>query len=171
MCSLKMRRTAFTWSATDVSRQRAFAFTSTGGAQRIPLTITESSFTTKRIARVRMRRLKALSISIVTVGVVVLTNVPMRAAEPAHSVIRIDPALDQIVAANARFEMLKADYFGISEGPVWIQQGRAGYLLFSDIGANVIYKWTPDGMLSVFLDKSGYTGELAAAGFQGVMGI
>jgi gluconolactonase len=93
--------------------------------------------------------------------------VQTRAADLTPAVIRIDPALDQIVTVDARLEILKTDYFGISEGPVWIQQGRTGYLLFSDIGANAIYKWTPDGTLSVFLDKSGYTGELAAAGFQG----
>ena len=109
------------------------------------------------------------SSSIVALLAFGLTNVHTHAADLEHAVIRIDPALDQIVAADARFETLKADYFGISEGPVWIQQGRTGYLLFSDIGANVIYKWTPDGALSVFLDKSGYTGELAAIGFQGFM--
>src|SRR6266576_3850349 len=37
--------------------------------------------------------------------------------------------------------------------------GKNGYLLFSDIPANVIYKWTPDGKLSVYLDHSGYTGQ------------
>jgi gluconolactonase len=116
-----------------------------------------------------MLRMKAFSIWMVAVWAVALTNVHTRAAEPAHAVVRLDPALDQIVSADARFEMLKADYFGLTEGPVWIQQGRTGYLLFSDIGANVIYKWTPDGTLSVFLDKSGYTGELAAIGFQGFM--
>ena len=87
---------------------------------------------------------------IVTVWAVALSG-HLRAAEPARSVIRIDPALDQIVAPDARLEMLKTDYFGISEGPLWIQQGRTGYLLFSDIGANVIYKWTPGGALSVFM--------------------
>ncbi len=105
---------------------------------------------------------------IVTVWAVALSG-HLRAAEPARSVIRIDPALDQIVAPDARLEMLKTDYFGISEGPLWIQQGRTGYLLFSDIGANVIYKWTPGGALSVFMEKSGYTGELAAVGLQGYM--
>jgi gluconolactonase len=121
-----------------------------------------------------MPKMKALSISMVTasmiaVWVIAFSNTPARAAEPARSVVRLDPALDQIVAADARLEILKADYFGLTEGPVWIQQGRAGYLLFSDIGANVIYKWTPGGALAVFMEKSGYTGELAAIGFQGFM--
>ena len=71
---------------------------------------------------------------------------------------RLDPALDAIVPANAKIEVLKADYFGSSEGPVWIAEG-SGYLLFSDQAANRIYKWAPDGELSVFLEPSGYTGD------------
>src|ERR1700693_6011610 len=88
-------------------------------------------------------------------------------AAPLHSVVRLDSALNQIVAADAQFEMLKADYFGISEGPVWIQQGRTGYLLFSDIGANVIYKWSPDRTLAVFMEKSGLAGDPAHIGYEG----
>ena len=34
-----------------------------------------------------------------------------------------------------------------------------GYLLFSDPNNNVIYRMTPDGDVSVYLTKSGYTGE------------
>ncbi len=86
---------------------------------------------------------------------------------PDHAVARLDPALDRVIAADAKLQVLKSDYFGISEGPVWVQQGKTGYLLFSDIGANVIYKWTPEGSMSVYLEKSGYTGDLAAIGLQG----
>ena len=85
------------------------------------------------------------------------------------SVVRLDPALDQVISAGARLAVLKTDYFGISEGPVWVRQDKTGYLLFSDIGANVIYKWTPEGIMSVYLEKSGYTGDPAAIGLQGFM--
>jgi gluconolactonase len=77
---------------------------------------------------------------------------------PQNAVVRLDPAMDAIIAANAKAELLKGDYFGATEGPVWVDEGRSGYLLFSDMAANAIYKWTPAGQLSVFLDKSGYTG-------------
>jgi len=50
------------------------------------------------------------------------------------------------------------EHFGVTEGPIWIQEGQSGYLLFSDMPANVVYKWTPDGQVSVFLEKSGFTG-------------
>jgi gluconolactonase len=82
--------------------------------------------------------------------------------EPASvgTIERLDPALDEIVPANARIEKL-AGGFTFTEGPVWM---REGYLLFSDIPANVIRKWTPDGQVTVFLEKSGYEGTDAPAG-------
>jgi gluconolactonase len=71
-------------------------------------------------------------------------------------IVRLNPALDEIVPADAKVEKL-ADNFGFLEGPVWIRKG--GYLLFSDIPANVIYKWSPDaGKVSIFLAYSGFTG-------------
>jgi gluconolactonase len=75
-----------------------------------------------------------------------------------NGVVRLDRALDALIPANAKAELLKGDYFGAIEGPVWVDDTRGGYLLFSDMAANAIYKWTPAGQLSVFLDKSGYTG-------------
>jgi len=84
-------------------------------------------------------------------------------APPQNGVVRLDPALDALISANAKAELLKGDFFGATEGPVWVDDpsassGQAGYLLFSDMAANVIYKWMPSGQLSVFLEKSGYTG-------------
>jgi len=71
-------------------------------------------------------------------------------------VVRLDPSLDALVPANAKVEKVAGE-FGFTEGPVWVRQG--GYLLFSDIPANVINKWTPaDGKVSVFLNKTGFTG-------------
>src|SRR5262245_56301014 len=71
---------------------------------------------------------------------------------------RLDPALDQLVPSNAKVEVLKDDYFGISEGPVWIKEGNSQFLAFSDIGSNNIYKWTSDGKLSVWIEKTGWSG-------------
>src|SRR5438046_8942813 len=72
-----------------------------------------------------------------------------------------------MVPAGAKLVVRQPDYFGISEGPVWIREG-AGWLLFSDIGANMLYKWTPDGQLSNFLDKAGFTGTDAMAAGVGI---
>src|SRR5215475_7528679 len=71
------------------------------------------------------------------------------------AVERLDPALDALVSANAKVELIKGG-FGFTEGPVWVQKG--GYLLFTDIPGNVIWKLTPDGKASVYLTQVGYTG-------------
>jgi len=73
----------------------------------------------------------------------------------AFEVDRRDPAIDAIVPGDARIEKL-AEGFVFTEGPVW---SREGFLLFSDPNENTIYKWTPDGALSVFRANSGYAGD------------
>ncbi len=78
-----------------------------------------------------------------------------RPGESFGTVTRLDPALDEIVPADARVEKL-ADGFLFTEGPVWVRDG--GYLLFSDPNANTIYRFAPDGELSVYRTKSGYRG-------------
>jgi gluconolactonase len=72
-------------------------------------------------------------------------------------VVKTDPALDAIIAADARADLL-GDRFGLNEGPVWVQDGATGYLLFSDMLDNVIYKWEEKKPISVFLENAGYTG-------------
>jgi gluconolactonase len=78
------------------------------------------------------------------------------AGDPA--IVRLDPALDALVSSDAKVELVKGG-FGFTEGPVWVQKGKSGYLLFTDIPGNVIYKLTPqDGHASVVLYNAGYTG-------------
>jgi len=90
-----------------------------------------------------------------------------RAQSPgAGPVVKLDPGLEQVVSPDARLELLQGEgAFEGGEGPLWIQHGDSGYLLFSDVGGNRIFQWTPacftfpcgpDGKLSVFLDHSGY---------------
>ncbi len=74
-----------------------------------------------------------------------------------HAVVRLDPALDALVSPNAKVELVK-DGFGFTEGPVWVQEGSAGHLLFTDMPGNVIWKLTPDGKASVHLSNVGYNG-------------
>ncbi len=79
------------------------------------------------------------------------------AAERPFKIVALDPALGDIIGPDASLETL-GDHFGLTEGPVWVQHGDDGYLLFSDNAGNEIYKWSPYAPLSVFLQKSGYTG-------------
>jgi gluconolactonase len=84
-------------------------------------------------------------------------------------VIRKDPAIDAIVGPNPKIFKL-AEGFQFTEGPIWIRDG--GYLLFSDPNANTIYKYVPDGQLSVFRTPSGYSGaDIAEYGQPGSNGL
>jgi gluconolactonase len=70
-------------------------------------------------------------------------------------VLRKDPGLDTILTPGTKMERL-AGGFQFTEGPVWDREG--GYLLFSDPNDNLIYRWSPDGQVSVYRSHSGYTG-------------
>ncbi|MFN3848724.1 MAG: SMP-30/gluconolactonase/LRE family protein [Spirosomataceae bacterium] len=70
-------------------------------------------------------------------------------------VIRLDPAIDELIDKDAKIEVL-GEGFEWSEGPAWVKKG--GYLLFSDVPKNIIYKWKEGEGVSEFLKPSGYTG-------------
>jgi gluconolactonase len=74
-------------------------------------------------------------------------------------IMKTDPALDLIITPGTQLEKL-AGGFLFTEGPVWVPATAitSGYLLFSDPNANLIYRWSPDGQVSVFRTKSGYSG-------------
>jgi gluconolactonase len=96
---------------------------------------------------------------------VVVYILPVARAQDWSLVVRLNRAVDDIVPANAKVEKV-ADDFGFLEGPLWVRKG--GYLLFSDIPANVIDKFNPsDKKVSVFLPYSGFTGaDASSAGMQ-----
>src|SRR6185436_2622587 len=71
------------------------------------------------------------------------------------SIERLDPALDNIISANAKPEII-AEGFEWSEGPLWVE--KHNMLLFSDVPMNTIYKWTEAKGKEVYLKPSGYTG-------------
>jgi gluconolactonase len=67
------------------------------------------------------------------------------------SVERLDPALDALVDGKARAEEVCTGFIW-SEGPVW----KNGALFFSDVPANVLYRWNPESAKAeVFLEPSG----------------
>src|SRR5436190_10372563 len=85
------------------------------------------------------------------------SSVAMVQPAAAQAVTRLEPALDAVVSADAKVELVKGG-FGFTEGPVWVQKGREGYLLFTDIPGNVVWKLTPDGKASVYESNVGYNG-------------
>ncbi len=79
----------------------------------------------------------------------------------AVTITSLDPRFDRLVPKDARLEKI-ADGFTWVEGPVWHKQG--GYLLFSDIPANRVYKWKAGEGITTFLEHSGYSGAMPFAG-------
>ncbi|GAB6164608.1 SMP-30/gluconolactonase/LRE family protein [Thermostilla marina] len=86
---------------------------------------------------------------------------------------RVDPRVDALLPADAVIEVL-AEGFDWAEGPVWVPQREIelnGYLLFSDVPQNTVYKWWPPTGVTVFLRPSGYTGKDPRGGESGSNGL
>jgi len=81
---------------------------------------------------------------------------------------RLDARLDGIVPSQARVERI-AEGFDWSEGPVWDRRG--GFLLFSDVPLNTVFKWQAGKGVNVFLKPSGYTGTVPRGGEPGSNGL
>lgn len=94
---------------------------------------------------------------------------PPSAAKTIGKIERLSPELDAILAPDAKIEVL-ADGFTWSEGPVWVPKGE-GFLLFSDVPENKVYKWKEGEGLSVYLEPSGFTGEKTSSGEPGSNGL
>ena len=95
-------------------------------------------------------------------------------AAPRHeyptlgTVERLDPAVDALLASDAKIEML-ASGFTWAEGPVWVANGN--YLLFSDVPQNVIFRWKEGEKTVPFMMPSGYTGTKPRGGEPGSNGL
>ncbi|UUO06910.1 SMP-30/gluconolactonase/LRE family protein [Blastopirellula sp. J2-11] len=102
-------------------------------------------------------------ITFALLGMLALLISPVAAETPKSigKIQRLDPAIDQLIPADAVIEVL-ADGFDWSEGPVWVPQGE--YLLFSDIPPNRMMKWKAGEGVSVFMEPSGYTGKTPFTG-------
>ena len=77
------------------------------------------------------------------------------AAEPLPefkgSIEKLDPALDALLASDAKIEVL-ASGFNWSEGPLW----KDGQIIFSDVPENTVFAWKEgDTSASVLLKPSG----------------
>jgi gluconolactonase len=70
-------------------------------------------------------------------------------------IAHFDPLLDNLLDKDAKIEVL-GEGFIWSEGPVWNKKEQ--YLLFSDVPANIVYRWKESEKITEFLKPSGYTG-------------
>jgi len=85
-------------------------------------------------------------------------------------VIRLDPALDKLLAKDAVIEVLGSG-FDWSEGPVWVKEGDSGFALFSDVPRNHVLKWELGKGISEYMKPSGYTGVGGYGGEPGSNGL
>jgi gluconolactonase len=109
-------------------------------------------------------------------------NIAVHHAESFGQVEVLDPRLNALIAPGTPLEKL-ASGFDWSEGPVWIKPGKApvtsgpasvragGYLLFSDVPSNTVYRWSAKDGVSVFVKPSGYTGSTPRGGEPGSNGL
>ncbi|WP_286829564.1 MULTISPECIES: SMP-30/gluconolactonase/LRE family protein [Kordiimonas] len=74
-------------------------------------------------------------------------------AHAEDHIVRLDPALDEVLAESAEIRYL-ADGFTWAEGPAWDRQRNRLY--FSDVPENKAYMWSETRGLEVFLDPSGH---------------
>jgi gluconolactonase len=86
--------------------------------------------------------------------------------ERPFSMTKHDPAFDQIISPDAKLELIN-EHFGLTEGGVWVPEGRSGYVVVVDMLANCMYKVAPDNEVSLFMYKAGYSGkDILHAGIQ-----
>jgi len=91
-------------------------------------------------------------------------------SEQFFSIEQSAPGLGDLVRPSAEWQLI-GDRYGLTEGPVWVDDSSGGYLLFADLISNVIYKWQPNEGTTVFLENAGYSGDdLMGAGTQTLRG-
>lgn len=88
--------------------------------------------------------------------------------EVTFEIEKFDSRFDAVVSADMTVEVL-AEGFNWTEGPLWIPEHQM--LLFADIPANSIYKWTRKDGLALYLKPSGYTQNIPRGGEVGANGL
>ncbi|MEP9357982.1 SMP-30/gluconolactonase/LRE family protein [Sphingomonas sp. KR3-1] len=79
--------------------------------------------------------------------------------ETVGGITRFDPALDALIDTKSPIDVI-ATGFKWAEGPTWVRKG--GYLLFSDVPANVAWRWKAGEGAKPFLSPSGLAGPIPA---------
>lgn len=73
-----------------------------------------------------------------------------QASIPSMYIVRLDPALDAVIAPGTRIERV-ATGFTFTEGPMWCE----GRLWFSDVRGDKLRAVTPNGKVELLLNNSG----------------
>ena len=89
-------------------------------------------------------------------GTAGLEGQTMTAGKTIGSLVKSDPRFDALIAPETKLEVL-AEGYDWSEGPVWVPR-EGGFLLWSDVPANTIYRWSPGQAAAPYMKPSGFTG-------------
>jgi len=92
---------------------------------------------------------------------------PVSAPKGVGSIVRLDPAMDALMAKDAIIEKIGGG-FQFTEGPLWRPDG---HLWFSDVTGNVVRSITPDGKVQVLIEKAGGETNAPAGSFIGPNGM
>jgi len=84
------------------------------------------------------------------------------------AIVRVDPALDAIVPANATVEKV-AGGFQFTEGPLWRPSEKR--LWFSDVLGNVLRAVTPEGQVEVLIEHAAGHSTAPAGSYIGPNGL
>ena len=94
----------------------------------------------------------------------VLIVMPNQTINVVGRIERLDPRFDAIVSPGSVVEKV-AQGLVWAEGPLWDPADES--LLFSDVPRNAIFRWRPDTGVTLFMARSGYTGDEPFAGREG----
>lgn len=98
--------------------------------------------------------MKKLTIAFLAATALSLSAADVPAAQTAArgGVERHDPAVDALVGADVKVEKL-GEQDGFFEGPVWHRGPDAGFLTFSDVTQNKVFKWDRASGLTTYIDN------------------
>ena len=103
-----------------------------------------------------------LSISLLFNSALAQKTIPLKiksTAEPLETIRNIvevkDNSLHTLIDKDASLDMI-ATGFGFTEGITWVPELEDGFLLFSDMASNVLYRRDTNGKIITYLEKPGY---------------
>ena len=117
----------------------------------------------KKIISVFAAGLSLLTVACSKVTVPASSEAP-RTLNGTGTILRLDPSIDALIPKDAKVEKL-AGGFAFTEGPLW---RPAGSLWFSDVIADVVRQWSPNGEVIEILHPAGFDPELR--GGRGLVG-
>jgi gluconolactonase len=94
-------------------------------------------------------------------------SIPATEKTSVGKIIRLDPAFDALVSADAKIERV-ATGFTFTEGPLWRPEG---VLWFSDVPGNLVRSVSPAGEVKVIIQNAGGTVSAPPGAFIGPNGM